>query len=66
MIWKTYNTYIDLETGEVLEEHIAKTEYNIIKKIKKTQYNATTQRGTISYTNECKRSEQLKLFKENN
>lgn len=62
MNWKTYNTYVDVETGEVLDEVTAKTNYIIIKKEKNVQYNKTTERGTIRYTNECRRSEQLKLF----
>lgn len=58
--WKANTVYVDTETGEIIPKTIAKRNYIIIKKIKKTYVYKST--GTITYTNECIRSRQIKLF----
>jgi hypothetical protein len=62
MQWKTNSKWVDLETGEALTEEIARRKYVIVKKIKKTTYNATTARGTIEITNECRESRQQTIW----
>lgn len=58
MQWKTRKILIDLETGEIIREE-DEYKYIVIKKIKKITANATTQRGVIEYTIECRRSERI-------
>lgn len=60
MKWITKNIYVDIETGEVLEEIIAKKLYITLKKIRhaKQQKNATI----ITFTNECRRNPQGRIF----
>lgn len=60
--WRSKNTYVDVDTGEILEESIVKSEYIIIKKTKKYHVYKTT--GTVEYTTECRKStcKQKSLF----
>lgn len=61
-MWKTNTTYVDLETGEKLEEKKVREEYIIKSKKTKHTYNATTDKGTREITYECEQSKQRRLF----
>lgn len=58
--WRTVSVYVDIDTGEVLTLENVKDIYLIINKKKKSYVYKQT--GTITYTNECRRSQQGKLF----
>lgn len=60
--WTTKSTYVDIQSGEELTKHRAKTEYIIINKTKRTIINGNKTRGCIEVTNECIRQQQGKLF----
>lgn len=58
--WKTESIYVDIDTGEMLNKETVIRQYKIIHK-KKTSH-VYKQTGTVKYTNECRTTNQLKLF----
>lgn len=60
--WITKVIYVDVDTGEILEESTVKSEYIIIKRKKKYHVYKTT--GTVELTTECRKStcKQKSLF----
>lgn len=58
--WSSISIYIDVETGEILTQKEASTNYIIIKKTKHANINKKW--GTITHTNECRRTPQTKLW----
>lgn len=69
VIWISKTTYIDIDTGEVIEKRTKeetrqeiKNKYIIIKIIKHAETEKHRPRGTIEYTIKCKRNPQGELF----
>lgn len=59
--WRIKSIYVDEDTGEIINAAlIVSKQYYIHKRKKKT--NVYKQTGTITYTNECKRTGQGTLF----
>lgn len=58
--WRTKIEFVDLETGEKITEEQARKEYVIIKSKKQSHVYKST--GTITFTKQCRRSTQSKLF----
>lgn len=52
--WKTISTYIDVDTGEIIEKEIAQEQYTIIHKNKKHNVHRKTGITTITY--ECRKN----------
>lgn len=57
--WRTKTEYVDTETGEIITEQEAKTNYIIIKKSKHATIKKTT--GYVKWTYHCKRSNQIEI-----
>lgn len=57
--WNSISVHIDTDTGEILNWKEQKNNYIIIKKTKHANINKKW--GTITHTNECKRTNQAKL-----
>lgn len=58
--WRSNTIYLDEDTGEILDKNNAIMNYTIIKTTKHSHVYKST--GNITYTNECRKSNQLKLF----
>lgn len=58
--WITMNEYVDKETGEFITEKTKNKDYITINKTKKVIINGNY--GYITYTNECERNRQTRLF----
>ena len=56
--WTSKTIFVDIDTGEILTKHNAKTNYLIIKKTKNAEVNTIGTAGTIIWTNECRKSRQ--------
>lgn len=58
--WKTKSEYVDIDTGEQLTKEEVIKQYIIIKKRKHSEKYKST--GVTTITNECRRTNQGKLF----